>query len=160
MSVAFTKEEDSESVAANLPDRPIPAHANLVTPQGLALLEEALAEARTAYAAAQAAGQVSSDRTAMARATRDLRYYAARRASAQLTAPQPGAAVVTFGGSVTFDREDGRRQTFRIVGDDEADPAQGAVAYVSPLAQALLGKKVGDVVMVAGGEVEVVAVGN
>jgi len=159
MSVAFTKEEDSESVAANLPDRPISPHANLVTPQGLAELDAALAQARAAYAAAQAEGGVSADRTAMARATRDLRYYAARRASAQLTAPQPGAGVVTFGGSVTFDREDGRRQTFRIVGEDEADPARGAVSYVSPLAQALLGKAVGDVAMLAGAEVEVVAVG-
>jgi transcription elongation GreA/GreB family factor len=159
MSVAFTKEEDSESVAANLPDRPISPHANLVTPEGLAQLDEALAQARAAYAAAQSAGQVSSDRTAMARATRDLRYYAARRASAQLTPLRPGANVVTFGGSVTFDREDGRRQTFRIVGEDEADPAKGAVAYVSPLAQALLGKRVGDAAIVAGGEVEIVAIG-
>ena len=159
MSVAFTKEEDSESVAANLPDRPISPHANLVTPQGLALLDEALAEARCAYAAAQSLGDVSTDRTAMARATRDLRYYAARRASAQVQTPQPGSDRVTFGGAVTFDREDGRRQTFRIVGEDEADPAKGAVSYVSPLAQALLGKRVGDVAMLAGAEVEVVAVG-
>ncbi len=63
-----------------------------------------------------------------------------------------------FGGSVTFDREDGRRQTFRIVGEDEADPAQGAVSYVSPLAQALLGKSIGDTAMVAGAEVEIVGV--
>ena len=157
MSVAFTKEEDSESVAANLPDRPISPHANLVTPEGLAQLDAALVEARAAYAAAQAAGDVHTDRTAMARATRDLRYYAARRASAQLMAPQPGAAVVTFGAAVTFDREDGRRQTFRIVGEDEADPARGAVSYVSPLAQVLLGKRVGDVALLAGAEVEVIA---
>ena len=46
MSVAFTKEEDYESVAANLPDRPISPHPNLVTPEGLALIEAALATAR------------------------------------------------------------------------------------------------------------------
>jgi len=159
MSVAFTKEEDSESVAANLPDRPISPHANLVTPQGLAQLDEALAAARAAYAAAQSAGDVSADRTAMARATRDLRYYGARRASAQLMTPRPDATVVAFGNAVTFDREDGRRQTYRIVGEDEADPAKGAVSYVSPLAQALLGKAVGDTALLAGAEVEVVAVG-
>jgi transcription elongation GreA/GreB family factor len=159
MSVAFTKEEDSESNAANLPDRPISAHANLVTPQGLAALEAALAQARAAYAAAQAEGGVSADRTAMARATRDLRYYSARRASAQLVAPSDEPDKVAFGGAVTFEREDGRRQTFRIVGEDEADPAKGAVSYVSPLAQALLGKEVGETAMVAGAEVEVVGVG-
>ena len=133
MSVAFTKESDLEATAADLPDRPIPLHPNLVTPQGLALLEKALEEAKAAYAAAQMAGGIEADRTAMARATRDLRYYGARRASAQLSeGSEPG--VVSFGDTVTFDRDDGRRQTFRIVGDDEADPAVGAVSYVSPLA--------------------------
>lgn len=159
MSVAFTREEDHEATAADLPDRPISTHANLVTPEGLAMIEAELAEARAAYAAAQAAGDVSADRTAMARATRDLRYWSARRASAQLVEPTPDAQVVTFGGTVTFDREDGRRQTFRIVGEDEADPAKGAVSYVSPLAQAVLGKAVGDEAMVAGSEVEIVALG-
>jgi transcription elongation GreA/GreB family factor len=159
VSVAFTKEEDSESEAANLLDRPISTHPNLVTPQGLAALDAALAEARAAYGAAQAGGVVQGgDRTAMARATRDLRYWSARRASAQLVEPAAGGDKVAFGHAVTFDREDGRRQTFRIVGEDEADPAKGAVSYVSPLARALLGKGVGEVAMVAGGEVEVVSV--
>ena len=159
MSVAFTREEDSEAQAANLPDRPISPHANLVTARGLAQLDQGLAEARAAYAAAQAAGEISADRTAMARATRDLRYYAARRGSAQLVETPEGGDTVVFGGTVSFEREDGRRQTFRIVGEDEADPAAGAVSYVSPLAQALLGRQVGDTAMVAGAEVEIVAVG-
>jgi transcription elongation GreA/GreB family factor len=94
----------------------------------------------------------------MARATRDLRYWSARRASAQLRERDPSVEGVQFGGSVTFDREDGRRQTFRIVGEDEADPTQGSVSYVSPVARALLGKGVGDTAMVAGGEVEIVAI--
>jgi len=158
MSVAFTKEEDSESNAANLPDRPISPHPNLVTARGLAALDAALAEARAAYAAAQAGGAVSADRTAMARATRDLRYYAARRASAQLVPPGEDADKVSFGGAVTFEREDGRRQTFRIVGEDEADPARGAVSYISPLARALLGKAVGDTTMLAGSEVEILGI--
>ena len=158
MSVAFTKEEDSEAAAADLPDRPISPHPNLVTAAGLAQLDEELAKARAAYAAAQASGDVSADRTAMARATRDLRYYGARRASAQLTTPDLALDTVQFGRKVTFEREDGRRQTFAIVGEDEADPAQGSVSYISPLARALLGKSVGDVASVNGAEVEVVAV--
>jgi transcription elongation GreA/GreB family factor len=159
MSVAFTKEEDSESTAANLPDRPISPHPNLVTPEGLALLDAALAQARAAYAAAQSGGEIGADRTAMARATRDLRYYGARRASAQLMEASVAGGKVVFGGQVSFEREDGRRQTFRIVGEDEADPAKGAVSYISPLAQALLGKGVGEVALVAGQEVEIVAIG-
>ncbi|MDP2260037.1 MAG: transcription elongation factor GreA [Caulobacter sp.] len=158
MSVAFTREEDYESVAANLPDRPVSPHPNLVTPEGLAAIEAALASARAAYASAQG-GDVKDDRTAMARATRDLRYWSSRRATAQLVEPTDDDGTVRFGGSVTVEREDGRRQTWRIVGEDEADPAKGSVSYVSPLAQAVLGKTVGDLAMVAGGEVEIVAVG-
>jgi transcription elongation GreA/GreB family factor len=158
MSVAFTKEQDVESAAADLPDRPISPHPNLVTPEGMAALDAALAAARAARTAAQTDGEMSADRTAMARATRDLRYYAARRASAQLVAWEAGSGVVRFGGAVTIDREDGRRQTFRIVGEDEADPARGSVSHVSPLASALAGKRVGDTAVLAGREVEIVAI--
>ncbi|MDB5424481.1 MAG: greA [Phenylobacterium sp.] len=158
MAVAFTREEDYESQAADLPDRPVSAHPNLVTASGLAAIEMALAQARAAYSGAQAEGGVSADRTAMARATRDLRYWSARRAAAQLTEPTPEDGRVQFGRTVAFEREDGRRQEFRIVGEDEADPAQGSVSYVSPLARSLLGKAVGDVATVNGAEVEVVAV--
>lgn len=158
MAVAFTKEEDYEAQAADLPDRPVSTHANLVTASGLAAIEAELAAARAAYAAAQAEGGISADRTAMARATRDLRYWSSRRASAQLTAPEAEADKVQFGRTVAIEREDGRTQRFRIVGEDEADPAKGSVSYVSPLARALLGKSVGDVVEVNGAEVEIVAV--
>jgi transcription elongation GreA/GreB family factor len=158
MSVAFTKEQDSEAQAADLPDRPISSHRNLVTPEGLTALETALAEARAAYAAAQAGGDVAADRTAMARATRDLRYYSARRATAEVVEPTPDPDTVVFGARVTFERDDGRRQSFRIVGEDEADPAAGSVSYVSPLAQALMGKEVGDTAVVAGQEVEILSI--
>src|SRR3954471_10652348 len=103
MAVAFTREEDYESQAADLPDRPVSTHPNLVTASGLARIEAALAEARAAYAAAPARGGVSTDRTAMARATRDLRYWSARRASAQLTEPAAAADTVQFGRTVEIE---------------------------------------------------------
>ncbi|WP_332118166.1 transcription elongation factor GreA [Azorhizobium caulinodans] len=155
MSVAFTRENDLEATAADLPDRPISPHPNLVTARGLAAIDAALAEARAAYGAAQKEGDVQADRTAMARATRDLRYWSARRATAQLVEAPVAPEAVQFGVTVTLLREDDRRQTFRIVGEDEADPAQGSVSYVSPLAAALMGKGVGDVATVAGREVEI-----
>jgi len=157
MSVAFTREEDLEATAADLPDRPISPHPNLVTPGGLAAIDAALAAARAAYGAAQAKGSIEADRTAMARATRDLRYWSARRATAQLVETVADGRV-RFGGSVTIEREDGRTQTWRITGEDEADPAAGSVSHVSPLAVALIGKRVGDEATVAGQTVEVVAV--
>jgi transcription elongation GreA/GreB family factor len=158
MSVAFTREEDLEAAAAHLPDRPVSPHPNLVTPEGLAQLDAALAAARAAYSDAQVAGAIETDRTAMARATRDLRYFSVRRASAQLVAPSVVPDIVAFGDTVTFDRDDGRRQTFRIVGEDEADVAKGSVSYVSPVAQALLGKSAGDTARVGGADVEIVEI--
>ncbi len=158
MSVAFTKEGDSEAFAADLPDRPISPHPNLVTPEGLAALEQALAAARAAYAAAQAAGDIAADRTAMARATRDLRYYGARRGSAQLVDPPRGDGVVRFGSRVRLEAEDGTALAYRIVGEDESDPAQGLVAYIAPMARALIGRMAGDTVTVAGRELEIVGV--
>lgn len=159
MSVAFTKEGDSEAFAADLPDRPISPHPNLVTSEGLAQIEAELTSARAAYAAAQSAGGAADgDRTAMARATRDLRYWSARRATAQLTESDPAKTVVQFGDRVTFEREDGRVQTFRIVGEDEADPAKGSVSYIAPIARAMLGKAIGETSAAPGGEIEITAI--
>lgn len=157
MSVAFTRDEDLEATAADLPDRPLSPHPNLVTPAGLAAIEAALASARAAYSGAQSRGDIEADRTAMARATRDLRYWSARRATAQRVETEPDGRV-RFGGSVTLERADGRTQTWRITGEDEADPAAGSVSHVSPLAVALMGKQAGDEATVAGQAVVVIAV--
>ena len=158
VSVAFTKEGDAEAAAADLPDRPVSPHPNLVTTSGLAQLDAELVAARAAYGAAQAGGGIAADRTAMARATRDLRYWSARRGSAQLVEATDCAAV-RFGCTVTFERADGTTATYRITGEDEADPAAGRIAYVAPAARALLGKGVGDVAVIAGVEVEIVGIG-
>ena len=63
-----------------------------------------------------------------------------------------------FGSTVTIERDDGRRQTFRIVGEDEAEPAQGTLSYVSPVARALMNKSVGDVVQAGPSEAEIVGI--
>jgi transcription elongation GreA/GreB family factor len=65
---------------------------------------------------------------------------------------------VHFGSTVTIVRNDGRRQTFRIVGEDEADPARGTLSHVSPLARALFGKELGDTAKVAQSEAEIVEI--
>ena len=131
MSVAFTREQDAEAAAARLPDRPISPHANLVTRSGFEALDAALTDARKANLEAQTRGGVDADRTAMAHATRDLRYWSARRASAQLTERNPADDGAQVGDRVSLTRADGRRQTLRLVGEDEADPSSGIIAYVS-----------------------------
>jgi transcription elongation GreA/GreB family factor len=67
---------------------------------------------------------------------------------------------VRFGVTVTIVRNDGREQTFRIVGEDEADPSYGTLSHASPLARALFGKKTGDVVPAGNDEAEIVAIGR
>jgi transcription elongation GreA/GreB family factor len=87
-----------------------------------------------------------------------LRYWTARRATAQLVPAPSDRSKVHFGSTVTIVRNDGRRQTFRIVGEDEADPARGTLSHVSPLARALFGKQVGDTIEVAQKEAEIVEI--
>ncbi|MDH6269178.1 transcription elongation GreA/GreB family factor [Rhizobium sp. SG_E_25_P2] len=160
MSVAFLKEESAEAASeTQLPPREISPHANLVTETGLKALETALAAAREAYQAANAIEDVNERRRQQAGPLRDARYFAERLASAQLTPPPAGSDVIAFGSTVTFRREDGRVETYRIVGEDEADPKLGAISYVSPIARLLNGKSAGDVIVMAGKEIEIEAVG-
>lgn len=146
MSRAFVKEVDHE--IDGLPDRPVSAHPNLVTAEGLAAIERTLSRFEAAHKAAIA----NSDRTAIAATQRELRYWNARRSTATVVEPATDKSKVHFGATVTVRRDDGRAQTFRIVGEDEADPARATVSYVSPVARAVLGGIVGDTVEVPGGD--------
>ena len=151
MSRAFVKEPDGAE-AQELPDRPISEHPNLVTPQGLAQIEDTLTRLHEQHA--QAAG----DRAALASVGRDLRYWTARRSTAQVMPAPDATGKVQFGSTVTIVRDDGRRQTWRIVGEDEAEPSEGTLSYVSPVARALLNKAVGDVITAGSGEAEIVEI--
>ena len=160
MSRAFVK-EGQESSAAELPDRLVSPHPNYVTIEGLEQIETEVARLSEAYAAAQS----SADRDALAVIARDLRYWTARRTSAELVHPAKGTGVARFGSTVslTMSKPDGaherKSQTFRIVGEDEAEPSHGTLSYVSPMARALMGKSAGDTVRLpAGGEVKLIAI--
>jgi transcription elongation GreA/GreB family factor len=142
MSRAFVKESDQEP--DSLPERPVSAHANFVTARGLGLLEQTI---RTLEIERTTARQ-AADNPALARIGRDLRYFQKRRDSARLITPAAAPTVVRFGVQVWLEFEDRTEKAFRIVGEDEADPAQGLLSYVSPLASALLGAQVGTAVQV------------
>ena len=159
LSVAFTKEESSETAAETLlPDRPISPHPNLVTEAGLKLLEEELKQAREAYDATSTIEDVNERRRQAAGPLRDARYFAERLRTAQVVAAPTSNDIVAFGSTVTFSRDDGRVQTYRIVGEDEADPRAGSISHVSPVASILMGKTVGDVASMGGHELEIVAI--
>jgi transcription elongation GreA/GreB family factor len=59
---------------------------------------------------------------------------------------------------VTFRRDDGRVQEYRIVGEDEADPKAGSISFIAPVAKLLMGKAVGDVVGASDKELEIIAI--
>jgi transcription elongation GreA/GreB family factor len=153
MSRAFVREQDTGFIE-DLPDRPVSEHPNDVTDIGMAQIEAALAEARAAHASAQA----SSDRALIAAAAREVRYWSARRATARIVDSPADNSNVRFGATVTILRDDGREQTFRIVGEDEADPAKGSISHTSPLARAMLGKSVGDVVRAGNDDAEITSI--
>ncbi|MGE0596142.1 MAG: transcription elongation factor GreA [Hyphomonadaceae bacterium] len=149
MSRAFVKEEDGDR-ADDLPDRVLSPHPNLVTAAGLDAIDAELARLHD-----EGPGE---DAAAKAHHARDMRYWSARRASAQVMPPPQDANQVRFGSTVTVLRQDGRRQSFRIVGEDEADPEHGTLSYASPLARAVMGKAEGDVAMLNAEEVEIEAI--
>jgi transcription elongation GreA/GreB family factor len=160
VSVAFTKEESAETASETmLPDRPISQHPNLVTEDGLKALEIQMDAARAAYATAQSVDEVNEKRRQSAGPLRDMRYLSERLRTAQLVPALASTDIVAFGSTVTFERGDGRVQTYRIVGEDEADPRAGSISYVAPVARMLMGKAVGDVVTVGEQELEITAIG-
>lgn len=141
-----------------LPARPISAEPNLVTEEGLKSLDLQLNQARQAYETASMIEDVNERRRQAANPLRDLRYFAERIHTAQLVPAPTSNERVAFGSTVSFRRDDGRLQKYRIVGEDEADPKAGSISYVSPLARGLMGKAVGDFVSLGDREIEILII--
>jgi transcription elongation GreA/GreB family factor len=139
MSRAFVREDDQVLPEAP-PELKVSNLPNWVTPRGLRMIDAKL----EALEAALAAGP---DEAEEAWIRRDQRYWTHQRASAQLAPPLPEHPDhVAFGARVTIARGEGPHETVDIVGEDEADPAAHKVSWASPLARALMGAEVGDVV--------------
>lgn len=146
MSRAFVN-EDAGADRPDLPELPVSAHPNPVTPRGLADLEGRLA-ARLADLAALKARPDRLDKLPEAAAERDIRWLEARLKTAVLVdVAALGLGEVAFGLVVTVADEDGGESVYQIVGEDEADATLGLIAPQSPLARALLGAHVGDEVI-------------
>jgi transcription elongation GreA/GreB family factor len=140
MSRAFVRENDGAEVPQDVPERPVSSHPNFVTARGLQQIESRIHELE----AAREAPKRSEDKDALARVDRDLRYWQQRKATAKLVEPETEPAKARFGVRVTLQYEDGTQRSFTLVGEDEADPAQGLISWISPIAQALIGTSVGD----------------
>jgi transcription elongation GreA/GreB family factor len=134
MSRAFVK-ETAESAAP--PERMVDEGLNLVTPEGLAQIDGHIARIEAS---------MKTEANVLLRETlaRDLRYWEIRKSTAEVASPSTDGSVA-FGSTVTITRK-GRTQTFRIVGVDEADAARGLISFRSPMAQAILGARPGDII--------------
>ncbi len=153
MSRAFVKESDGDDAGA-LPERAISPHANLVTARGLARIDAQVRELEEACERARS----EADKSALARIGRDLRYWVQRRASARVVEPAAKRDRVRFGMRVTFRFDDGTEHTFRLVGEDEAEPAAGLVSYASPVAEALMSQAVGDEIELMGRRATIISI--
>jgi transcription elongation GreA/GreB family factor len=152
VSRAFVKETDDD--AEPLPELAVSPHPNFVTAAGLDQIAMRVAALEAELRAARTAG----DKRLQRRVERDLRYWTQRRASARVVPPAAAAPdAVRFGVRVTLRFADGEERTFKLVGEDEADPAGGLVSWAAPLGRALAGLSPGDEVAVAGRTAEVVA---
>ncbi len=150
MSKAFTSEETPDvGPISRAPPRLAPGEVRYVTPEGFAALGAELARLRSERTAA--AGLASDAERAVRLQELDRRAALVEGTLAALTVCGPDSApegVAAFGTWVTVLDGAGARQTWRIVGPDEADPRRGLVSVQSPVARALLGRAEGDVVEV------------
>ena len=150
MSRAFVKETGE---SAPPPERMVEDGPNPVTPEGLRQIEAHVARIEAA---------MKTEANVLLRETlaRDLRYWTVRKANAAVAQPSSDGKV-GFGSTVTIERK-GRQQSFRIVGVDEADASKSLISFRAPLANAVLGAKIGELVEAADplGEIEILSVEN
>ena len=144
MSRGFVKEDDLEHAGTDVPERQLSQHPNYVTVNGYAQLEKLATELEQQRLSLSATKDEQQAQQKLAVINRDLRYVAARLENALVTRPDLNADQVLFGATVTVEDEDGASHTYEIVGEDEADIKANKVSWVSPLAKALIGHKIGE----------------
>ncbi len=153
MSRAFVKESDGAD-GEELAELRVSPHRNLVTEDGRRQIEEAVDRLRAELAAARGA----DDRATVRRIQRDLRYWTERQRTAELVPPAPAGGKARFGSVVLLGKPGGGELEYRIVGEDEADPARGRISYVSPISRRLIGAEAGDEIELPDGWAEILAV--
>jgi transcription elongation factor GreB len=142
MSKAFTKEDSEASAPRVAPRPPLPDGVpNYVTPRGLELLRQEKRALEAARAALREEPAASARLASLAARWVELEQ---RLASAECIEPKAEPDAVRFGSHVVLRDDQGRELRYQIVGVDEAEPAAGRIAFLSPVARALLGAEVGD----------------
>ncbi|AEG50024.1 transcription elongation factor GreA/GreB domain-containing protein [Sphingobium chlorophenolicum L-1] len=150
MSVAFRRESDEEHLEPTF-EIPLPPGPNWVTARGLRLTREKV----EALEAVETEAMAEEDAKKL---KRELRYWRTRLATAELR-PVPDAEAVAFGSRVTY-RLNGKEKRIDLVGDDEAEPAEGRIAFSAPLARAMMDAEEGEAVDFGGkpGAITIIAI--
>ena len=145
MSRAFVKEDDQEEAPFIPPRAPLPeGETNYVTPRGKEALQEEKSDLEQMKSDAKLIEKEADRRRTLTTLNGKLKLLEVRINSARILEPKEQAKnEVRFGAKVKFEMN-GSVQTFQIVGVDEADVKKEKIAFTSPIAKALIGKKIGE----------------
>ncbi|PBP73188.1 GreA/GreB family elongation factor [Pseudomonas syringae] len=146
MSRAFVNEDNAAAEAEQPVERLVSTQINYVTAEGLTLLKKHVGSLQAQHSTQTALGE-AADKQRLADLERDLRYFNQRLQSAQVVAPAVSTEKVQIGSWVTFADEQDNRQRVHLVGEDQADAANGRINWGSPLGRALIGAQKGDEVL-------------
>jgi transcription elongation factor GreB len=142
MSKAFTRESD-ESGDDEISLRPPlpPGTTNYITREGAERLDRRL---KDLIAKKQLAEAKVSNEPDLRKLESNIRVLQQTLNSVVIAQPPPDSDKVAFGANVRIRQQNGEEDIYRIVGVEEADPENGSISWLSPLARALLSRKVGD----------------
>jgi transcription elongation factor GreB len=137
MSKAFTREDDDAPERPWVVVTPVlpPGTRNLLTSAGATRLRREL-------------DQLAAERNGATRSPAQEQRLAVLRAALAgaeiIPPPAPPWEQVRFGATVTVRNTAGVEDRYRIVGVAESDPANDAVSWISPIARALLNRRIGE----------------
>ncbi len=147
MSRAFVKEPEDDQAESNLPERPQSVHPNYMTQTGLDKIQSTVNALRQERSLLKKEDDLSA-KTRVKVIEAELRYLEKRTQCAiPVDISKQISKEIRFGVTVKLIDENDQEYIFSIVGEDEAEPNQGRISWVSPLARELVGKKTDDGVM-------------
>lgn len=147
MSRAFVKEPDGDQADSDLPERPQSDHPNYITQTGLEKMQSTVIALRQEHSLLKKEDDLSA-KNRIKPIEAELRYLEKRiQCAIPVDISKQKSQEIRFGATVKLIDENDQEYIFTIVGEDEADPEEGFVSWVSPLARELLGKKADDTVL-------------
>lgn len=147
MSRAFVKEPDGDQADTDLPERPQSEHPNYITTVGLQKMKSEVEVLRQKRDLLKKEDDLSS-KNRIKTVEAELRYLEKRiQCAIPVDVTKQVSKEIRFGATVKLIDVNDQEYIFRIVGEDEAEPDQGRISWVSPLARELVGKNIADVVI-------------